>query len=478
MAASVLGLAGAAAIVVPSLSAGASTAELVVDYACTGGVAQSGSGTVHLRTKVTIPTVVNVGEPLNVGWELNYRDVTRFGAPARLPKGGKIEVTGNIQLSGAWEGVLKPKGSVDQPEAMVKGSPLDLPKGISDFAHIDRAGTLKVTPRKLFVDFRPPASEDMVNDDDPAILYSDGWDDLNDQPSQNNDHHLDLHRTTSAGKWAQFTFTGTGVEYVAQKDQRAGPVDILIDGQPGSPPRIDPSKNDDGTTVNDANKGGQTLWRFRGLPYGEHKIEIRSVEDGKWTQLDAFRVITRELVNPPKEYRAECNLVSTPVSVNVTIGDPATEQPSSPSGSTSGDPSGPSNPSDSASPSTSSNPSGSVTSPLPGSPSATPSKSSGVAGGGSSPTPSDSKLTSVVILGSPTPTITTTITLPASTPTSPQVKVTPKGGAQTGEAPETSRASAAVLIGSGGAMVFGGVFSGVVLLRRRAAHANDRSRTV
>ncbi|MGI5485784.1 hypothetical protein [Microtetraspora malaysiensis] len=474
MAASVLGLAGAAAIVVPSLSAGASTAELVVDYACTDGIAQSGSGTVHLRTKVTIPTVVNVGDPLNVGWELNYRDVTRFGAPARLPEGGKIEVTGNIQLTGAWEGVLKPKGSVDQPEAMVKGSPLNLPEGISDFAHIDRAGTLKVTPRKLFVDFRPPASEVMVNDDDPAILYSDGWQDLNDQNSQNNDHHLDLHRTTSAGKWAQFTFTGTGVEYVAQKDQRAGPVDILIDGQPGSPPRIDPSKNDDGTTVNDANKGGQTLWRFRGLPYGEHKVEIRSVEDGKWTQLDAFRVITRELVNPPKEYRAECNLVSTPVSVNVTISDPATGQPS-PGGSNSGDPSSTSNPSGEPSSNPSGEPSGPVTSPGGSTPTPTPSKSPG---GSPSPTPSQSKLTSVVVIGSPTPTITTTITLPASTPTSPQVKVTPKGGAQTGEAPETSRASAAVLIGSGGAMVFGGVFSGVVLLRRRAAHANDRSRTV
>ncbi|WP_067174738.1 hypothetical protein [Microtetraspora niveoalba] len=476
MAASVLGLAGAAAIVVPSISAGASTAELVVDYACKGGIAATGSGTVNLRTKVTIPTTLNVGEPLNIGWKLNYKDVTRFGAPALLPQGGKIEVTGNIQLQDAWIGVLKPMGAVDQPEAMVKGSPLKLPEGISDFAHTDRAGTVKVTPRKLFVDFRPPASEVMVNDDDPAILYSDGWEDLNDQPSQNKDHHLDLHRTTSGGKWAQFTFTGTGVEYVAQKDQRAGPVDILIDGQPASPPRIDPSKNDDGTTVNDANKGGQTLWRFRGLPYAEHKIEVRSVEDGKWTQLDAFRVITRELAHPPKEYRAECDLVSAPVSVNVTIGDGATEEPST---GTSPSP----DPSDSTGPSTSASPTPSDTggnTHIPVSPTPTPSSSPTGTRNGSTPTPTETKLTSVIVLGSPTPTATatTTITLPASTPTSPQVKVIPKGGAQTGEAPETSRASAAVLIGSGGVMVFGGVFSGVVLLRRRAAHANDRSRMV
>ncbi|MEV0967086.1 hypothetical protein [Microtetraspora glauca] len=471
MAASVLGLAGAAAIVVPSMSAGASTAELVVDYACTGGVAGTGSGVVNLRTKVTIPTTLNVGDPLNIGWDLNYKDVTRFGAPALLPNGGKIEVTGNVQLSGAWEGVLKPMGNVDQEAPLVKGSPLKLPEGISDFAHTDRVGVVKVTPRKLFVDFRPPASEIMVNDDDPGITYSADWDDHNDQLSQNNDYHLDLHRTTKAGAWASYTFTGTGVEYVAQKDQRAGPVDIFIDGVAGTPPRIDPSKNDDGTQVNDANKGGQTLWRFRGLPYGQHTITVTNVEDGKWGQLDAFRVITRELVNPPKEYRAECNLVSAPVSVNVNIGEGGTA-PTSPGGSQSADPSDSGNPSGSPSTSPSATASGSTT-PTPGNSSSPP-----TTGNGSTSTPTDSKLTSVVVLGSPTPTATTTITLPATTPTAAQVKVTPKGGAQTGEAPETSRASAALLIGSGGAMVIGGVFSGIVLLRRRAAHANDRSRTV
>lgn len=467
VAASVLGLAGTALVVIPSSSAGADTADIVVDYECRSGVAHWGSGVVNLRTKLTVPTTLKVGEPLNVSWKLNYRDATRFGAPARLPNGGRIEVTGRVNLTGAWQGVLQPTGSVEQPRAMVEGTPLKLPEGISDSGHLDRVGTVTVKPGKLFVDFRPPASEVMVNDDDPAIIYSEGWEDLNDQPSQNQDYHLDLHRTTVAGAYAEFTFTGTGIEYVAQKDQRAGPVDIFIDGQPGTPPRIDPSKNDDGTLVNDANRGGQTLWSFRGLPFGEHTIKIRNVEEGKWGQLDAFRVITRELANPPKQYRAECTLVSAPVAVQVKISDgspnkPPTEDPPASVTPTVTDapstpPNGPSTPPGNGGPGNDPSPS----------PSPTP-----------SPTPPVTPTTHGTVLGvqavsTPTPTATRTVTTTV-TPTVAQVWITPKGGAHTGEAPEQT-SSASLLLGSGGLMLMLGVFSGVALRRRRAAHSGDLS---
>ncbi|MBE3014370.1 hypothetical protein IL992_35120 [Microbispora sp. NEAU-D428] len=475
MAALALGLAGTAIVVVPSMTAQANTADLVVDYACQQGIATSGSGTVYLRTKLTVPTTLNVGDPLNVAWKLNYKDATRFGAPARLPNGGRIEVTGRVNLTGSWIGQLQPKGSVDQPGAMIKGTPLNLPDGIADFAYTDREGTLTVKPGKLFVDFRPPASEVMVNDDDPAITYSGGWENLEGQPSGDNDYHLDLHRTTVAGAWASLTFTGTGVDYVAQRDRRAGPIDIAIDGQPGTPPRIDPSTNDDGTPVNDANKGGQTLWKFRGLKYGEHTITIKNVEDAKWGQLDAFRVVTRELVNPPQEYRAECTLISAPVGIEVTIG--GGDNPASPSPDSS--------PDTSASPDSSASPSGSASASPSATPSATPSPSpSGDQSPSPSPSPSASRspnlaptqnyVVAVVTQGSPSPTATKTVTLTA-TPTVAQVAITPQGGAQTGEAPERVSSSGMLLIGSGGALLMIGMLSGVAMLRRRAAHSGERS---
>ncbi|WP_432929651.1 hypothetical protein ACQPZZ_05825 [Microbispora sp. CA-135349] len=478
MAALALGLAGTATVVTSSSTASAATADLVVDYACTQGVAESGSKTVNLRTKLTVPTTLNVGDPLNVEWKLNYKDATRLGAPARLPDGGRIEVTGRVNLSGAWIGQLQPKGSVDQPGAMIKGTPLKLPDGIADFAYTDREGTLTVKPGRLFIDFRPPASEVMVNDDDLAITYGPGWEDLNDQPSQNKDYHLDLHRTTAKDAWASLTFTGTGIDYIAQKDQRAGEIDIAVDGQPGTPPRIDPSKNDDGTVVNDANKGGQTLWRFRGLKFGEHTITIKNVEDGKWGQLDAFRVITRELANPPQEYRATCEIVSAPVAVQVKIGGgDDNPPPTSPSPDSSPDASPPVSPSASPSASASVSPSGGNPGDESPSPSPSPSTSPSVSPS-ASPSPAAAAtqnyvVTAVVTQGSPSPTATKTVTLTA-TPSVAQVAVTPQGGAQTGEAPERMSSSGMLLIGSGGALLLIGMLSGVALLRRRAAHSGER----
>ncbi|WP_169953229.1 hypothetical protein [Microbispora sp. H11081] len=472
MAALALGLAGTAAIVVPAVTAQANTADLVVDYACNQGVASSGSGTVHLRTKLTVPTTLKVGDPLNVAWNLGYRDATRFGAPTLLPNGGRIYVTGEVNLSDGWQGQLQPVGNVDQDGPMKKGTPLNLPSTISDFAYTTRAGTVTLKPGKLYVDFRPPASEVMVNDDqaDPKIYYSPGdWVDVNDRPSGDNDYHLDFHQTNKAGAWAELTFTGTGIEYVAQKDRRGGPVEIWVDNQLATPPRVDPSRNDDGTLVNDSNVGGQTLWSFTGLEYGQHTITIKNVED-KRTLLDAFRVITGELPGPPPQYRAECTLISAPVAVQVTIAGTN----SSPTPDSSPSPDG------SPSPDTSASPSGGVSPSPSGSPSASPTP------GDQSPSPSPSPsrspnlsatqnyVVAVLPQGSPSPTATRTVTLTA-TPTVAQVAVTPQGGAQTGEAPERTAASAVLLIGAGGALLIVGMLSGVAMLRRRAAHAGERS---
>ncbi|MEU7690794.1 hypothetical protein [Microbispora hainanensis] len=473
MAALALGLAGTAFVVGPSMTAGAATATLVVDYTCNNGIAGTGSGTVNLRTRLTVPTTLNVGDPLNVEWKLNYKDATRFGSPAYMPNGGRIDVIGRANISGGWDGQLQPKGTVEQAGPLDKGVPLDLPVGISDFGHTDRAGTVTVRPGKtLFVDFRPAASEVMVNDDDPTITYSAGWEDLNDRPSEDNDYHLDLHRTTDKDAWASYTFTGTGIEYVAQKDRDAGPIDIAIDGQPATPPRVDPSRNPDGTLVNDAHKGGETLWKFHGLKYGQHTITIKNVQDAKAGQLDAFRVITRDLVNPPKEYRAECTLANAPGAIQVEIGG-GDDNPASPSPDTS--------PDTSASPSTSPTPSASPTDENPGeesqspspSPSATPSPSPSA-----SPSPAAVQtqhyiVTAVVTQGSPSPTATRTVTLTA-TPSVAQVAITPQGGAQTGEAPERVSFSGMLLIGSGGALLLIGMLSGVAMLRRRAAHSGER----
>lgn len=461
LAVSALCLAGGALVALPSEAADAGIAELVVDYACTGGVALNGS-TVNLRTKVSIPTTLTVGEPLNIGWKLGYKqDPTRFGSPDFFAPGAKVLVTGNAQLSGSWVGVLQPKGSLDQPNQLQPGSILRLPEGISDSAHTDRAGTLKVSPRKLFVDFIPPAGEVMVNDDDPRVSYhaAADWAYLGSEPLSIGDYGRDLHRTDKVNSWASFTFTGTGIEYVARRSNEAGKVGFRIDGQDATPSFVDASKNPDGTPTNAAHEGGLTLWRFNGLKYGEHTIEVKNLEDGKWAQLDAFRVITRELQNPPNEYRATCSLVSAPVSVDVTISEAGGSQSPDPTGTGTGSPSPTVSPT--------------VT---PTNPTATPSNTHT-----GTPTPTHTGTTTPPVTGvnstststpKPTLTVTATVTPTRPTPTAPQVIITPSGGAQTGEAPQGS--SGLGLLGAGTAMVTGSALGGVALMRRRAAHARGQ----
>ncbi|MEU7452405.1 hypothetical protein [Streptosporangium roseum] len=490
-----------ALVTLASGPAGANTAELVVDYRCTGGpgtIVQNGP--VKLRTKVTVPTTLSVGEPLNIGWALDYKDASRFGSPDYFAPGGKVAVTGNIELSGVWTGTLKPMGSAEQSGQLEPGTILELPANLSDSAHTEEAGTVKVTPRKLFVDFTPPAGEVMVNDDDQRVKYQPAgpptWTDENDQPANNNDYHYDIHRTLEKGAEASFEFTGTGIEYVAQRDFRAGKVLFFIDGKAATPAYVDASKNSNGTPSNDANKGGLTLWKFHGLKYGKHLVKIVNDEQGKWTQLDAFRVITKELAEPPTEHRATCTLVSAPVSVNVTISGGGTQSPdpsgtptvpptcvpptSTPTGTPTGTPSAtptcnPTNTPTNTPPPTTPTPTCIIT------PTPTPSPSpSPTCRSTTTPTPTSTPSSSNTGQGNtststpkPTLTVTATVTPTRATPTTPQVTVVPSGGAQTGEASDDGP-SGMGLIGGGTAMVIGSVLGGVALKRRQAAHVRGR----
>ncbi|MGV9600153.1 hypothetical protein ACWDR1_26195 [Streptosporangium sandarakinum] len=610
VAVSMLGLLGGALVVLPSGQASANAAELVVDYQCTGDPADSiaRSGPVRLRTRVSVPTTLTVGQPLNIGWKLGYLGNARFGSPGYFAPGAKVTATGTVALSGVWSGDLKPVGAVEQPRRLQPGDILKLPETISDFAHTDQAGTLKVTPRNIVVDFTPPAGEVMVNDDDAQVIYSGGgWKDLNDQPIQNNDYHYDLHRTEEKGDTASFTFTGTGIEYVAQRDHRAGKVRFYIDGEAATPAYVDASKKPDGSPSTDAGKGGLTLWRFRGLSYGKHLVQVVNDEQGKWGQLDAFRVITKELTAPPKAHRVTCKIVSNPVSVNVVISDPSsttppptsppptsqpptdgptTEPPTSrppttnpptciptspppalaptgtptpePTASPTGTPTAPPDPA--ATPTTTEDdpgvsddpdaapegfakaartptqpetptPTDSATEPMPIAPPTTPAPTPTCPSGPPTNTGSPRPTTTACVTITPTPTSTTTptptptptVSCPSSAsptqttptptptqttptptqsnnangntstpkptltvtatvtptrtaPTTPQVAITPSGGAQTGEAPEEEGGpSGLMLVGAGSAMLAGSGMGGVVLVRRRAAHARGRS---
>jgi hypothetical protein len=439
--AGIVGLLGGALIALPVTRATAEAVEVDLNYVCTGGVAPS-SG-VNLKVTMTLQTALQVGQPLDIKWGIAYKDLSRFLSPGLFQPGAQVSATGVVGVGGLWSGELESVGSRAQ-ELLPSGGSLALPELISGMVTTTASGVISITPRRLYVDFTPPPGEKVLNDDDPSVTYDSNWADFNDRPAQNHDIHEDVHATQVNGARVDFPFTGTGVDFISEQDARAGEVQFFVDGNPGIPAKADASKDENGDPVVVQNQGNHTLWGMRGLLYGPHTLSIIKTDD-KWAMVDGFRVVTEEIAEPPVQFRSTCQPVPAPAAIRVVVGGTA--------GSPSPDPSG-------------SNPGSGSPSPGTGSPSPSATTTTGT-----DDDDDDDNLTTVVVYGTPTPTVTITLS-PA--PSSPQVKVTPVGGAHTGEAPETvETVPSAALLGSGGAMLFVGVFSGLALLRRRAAHAGQ-----
>ncbi|MEV6040592.1 hypothetical protein AB0L65_56460 [Nonomuraea sp. NPDC052116] len=442
-------------VVLPGTPAAAAPADLVVEYECVASGANSivRNGPVRLKTNLTFATDLVVGDPLNFTWKLHYANDSRLQSPGYFPEGGQVHGTGNVQLTSSWQGILQPKGSADPEGPLRPDGHLSLPETMNDPGLTDKPGTITVTPKDIELDFTPPDGSVVVNDGDDAdnpsdmgIVYSSGWISLDDRPGSENHVHNDLHQTEQIGASAELTFIGTGVEYIGPTDKDAGPVDIYIDGTKRA--RVDPSRSDDDVPVNDDMDGGQTLWTSAPLTYGEHKIKIENASN-KPAWLDAFRVTTNTSKTPTGYHGAKCNLVSSPVSVVVTVRDK-----SGPTGTQS----------PSVSPSVSNSPTNTSTTSPTSSPSGTHTNPNNRT--------TDIGLGRVIVVPSATGTSSATATPKATGPTATkyyraQVANTPKGGVDSGEAPDREDRPYGLMA----ALVIGGAGGGLLLRRRRAAHA-------
>ena len=77
----------------------------------------------------------------------------------------------------------------------------------------------------------PPASGRIVsvNDDDPGIAYSGSWGQSRGRGF--GDYKDDVHYVEGNGSSVQYTFTGTGIDYVTELDESQGDVDVYLDGE-------------------------------------------------------------------------------------------------------------------------------------------------------------------------------------------------------------------------------------------------------
>jgi len=140
-------------------------------------------------------------------------------------------------------------------------------------------GLYKMWEIPLVVKTTPVADSTLINDDDARIVYSGNW-----QSSTKrgfSDHNDDVHCTASAGDSLELTFTGTGIDYLAEKHGDLGNVDVYIDGV---------LKQNVGLRLDNFPRLCQiVVFSVGGLPAARHTIKIVSRSDAH-AVVDAFRV--------------------------------------------------------------------------------------------------------------------------------------------------------------------------------------------
>ncbi|GAA2264658.1 hypothetical protein GCM10009853_017500 [Glycomyces scopariae] len=134
----------------------------------------------------------------------------------------------------------------------------------------------------------PPAASPVtqVNDADTGIVYTGAWGHSTGRGL--GDTGDDVHYTEADGDGAEYTFVGTGVDYVTETHESQGEVEVYLDGELVD--TVD-THRDEGRGVQ------QAVYSVRDLPNGAHTIRIVK-KSGTFMLLDRFDVVKERLVEP------------------------------------------------------------------------------------------------------------------------------------------------------------------------------------
>ena len=145
----------------------------------------------------------------------------------------------------------------------------------------DSPGSLyKMWTIPLILKTKPLPKTVLINDDAPAITYAGPWSHM--EKRGWDDYGDDVHGTQEPGASAELTFTGTGVDYLTEKNADHGPVGIYLDGVFQ---RTVTLKN-----VNFPRLARVTVYGVRGLRRGRHTLKIVNA-GSDYAIVDAFSVL-------------------------------------------------------------------------------------------------------------------------------------------------------------------------------------------
>ena len=117
-----------------------------------------------------------------------------------------------------------------------------------------------------------------VNDTSSGITYSGSWGYSSGRDL--NDYMNDVRYTTTNGDYFQYTFTGTGVDYITEKNSDEGNVDIYIDNKLQTP----------AVNCNNSTRlGQQVVYSKKSLSSGSHTIKAVK-KSGTYMLLDALAI--------------------------------------------------------------------------------------------------------------------------------------------------------------------------------------------
>jgi len=141
------------------------------------------------------------------------------------------------------------------------------------------SGLYKMWEIPLVLRTTPAPESTLINDDDARVTYSSSW--RSSSRRGFSDHQDDVHYTTSVNDSLEFTFRGTGIEYLAEKHTDLGNVDVYMDGAL--------KQNVDLHLENFPRLSRVVVFKLEGLSDGPHTIKIVN-KSTAGAVLDAFRV--------------------------------------------------------------------------------------------------------------------------------------------------------------------------------------------
>jgi len=202
----------------------------------------------------------NVNVPTAGTYTVDFRVASlNGGGQIQLKKfDGTVLLTKNIAATGGWQAWTTVSGS------------FNLVAGVQRLRVYASAAGWNLN----WLNF---SSSNTINDNDSGITYSGGsWGYASRGLGDYND---DVHYATNNNDYAQYTFNGTGIDYITEKNSDQGDVHVYIDG----------ALQQTVSCNNSSRLVQQTVYSKTGLASGSHTIKLVK-STGTYMLVDAFNV--------------------------------------------------------------------------------------------------------------------------------------------------------------------------------------------